>query len=64
MKLGDKITLKIIPLVSKSINRQVTSIFCDWFTFLGTHIAMKIADLQLTMLIFHLFKPKNMVVLV
>ena len=31
----DKITLEIILFISKSINRQVPSIFNDWFTFSG-----------------------------
>ena len=35
LKLGDKITLENILFVSKSINRQVPSIFYDWFTFSG-----------------------------
>ena len=35
LKLSDKITLENILFVSKSINRQVPSIFCDWFTFSG-----------------------------
>ena len=32
-RLGDKIALENICFVSKSINRQVPSIFYDWFTF-------------------------------
>ena len=35
LKLGDKITLENALFVSKSINRQVPSIFYDWFTFSG-----------------------------
>ena len=35
LKFGDKITLENIIFVSKSINRQVPSIFYDWFTFSG-----------------------------
>ena len=35
LKLGHKTTLKNILFVSKSINRQVPSIFYDWFTFSG-----------------------------
>ena len=35
LKLGDKITSENIIFVSKSINRQVPSIFYDWFTFSG-----------------------------
>ena len=35
LKFGDKITLENILFVSKSINRQVASIFYDWFTFSG-----------------------------
>ena len=35
LKLGDKISLENIIFVSKSINRQVPSIFYDWFTFSG-----------------------------
>ena len=35
LKLGDKITLENILFVSKSINRQVSSIFYDWFIFSG-----------------------------
>ena len=35
LKFGDKITLENILFVSKSINRQVPSIFNDWFTFSG-----------------------------
>ena len=35
MKFGDKITLENILFISKSINRQVPSIFNDWFTFSG-----------------------------
>ena len=34
-KSGDKITLENIIFISKSINRQVPSIFNDWFTFSG-----------------------------
>ena len=33
LKFGDKITLENILFISKSINRQVPSIFNDWFTF-------------------------------
>ena len=35
MKFGGKITLVNILFVSKSISRQVPSIFYDWFTFSG-----------------------------
>ena len=35
LKLGDKITLENIIFVNKPINRQVPSIFYDWFTFSG-----------------------------
>ena len=35
LKLGEKITLENILFVSKCINRQVPSIFYDWFTFSG-----------------------------
>ena len=35
LKFGDKIKLENILFVSKSINRQVPSIFNDWFTFSG-----------------------------
>ena len=35
LKLGDKITLGNILFVSKCINRQVLSIFYDWFAFSG-----------------------------
>ena len=35
MKFGDKITLENIYFVSKSINRQVPSIFYDCFIFSG-----------------------------
>ena len=35
LKLIDKITLKNILFVNKSINRQVSPIFHDWFTFSG-----------------------------
>ena len=35
LKFGDKITLENILFISKSINRQVPSIFYDWFTFSG-----------------------------
>ena len=35
LKVGGKITLENILFVSKSINRQVPSIFYDWFTFSG-----------------------------
>ena len=35
LKLRNKITLENIPFISKSINRQVPSIFYDWFTFSG-----------------------------
>ena len=34
-KFGDKITLENILSVIKSTNRQVPSIFNDWFTFSG-----------------------------
>ena len=33
LKFGGKITLKNMLFISKSINRQVPSIFYDWFTF-------------------------------
>ena len=33
LKFGDKFTLENIVFVSKSISRQVPSIFYDWFTF-------------------------------
>ena len=33
LKFCDKITLENILFISKSINRQVPSIFNDWFTF-------------------------------
>ena len=45
LKLGDKITLENMLFVSKSINRQVRSIFYDWFTFQKTYIGMKLAGL-------------------
>ena len=35
LKFSDKITLKNILFVNKSINRQVPPIFYDWFTFSG-----------------------------
>ena len=35
LKVGDQITLENIFFISKSINRQVPSIFNDWFTFSG-----------------------------
>ena len=35
LKFGDKITLENVLFISKSINRQVPSIFNDWFTFSG-----------------------------
>ena len=35
LKFGDKITLQNILFVSKSINKQVPSIFYDWFIFSG-----------------------------
>ena len=35
MKFGDKITLENIVFISKSINRQVPSLFNHWFTFSG-----------------------------
>ena len=35
LKFGDKVTLENILFISKSINRQVCSIFFDWFTFSG-----------------------------
>ena len=35
LKFGDKITLENILSINKSINRQVHSIFNDWFTFSG-----------------------------
>ena len=35
LKFGDKITLENIFFVSKSINKQVSSTFSDWFTFSG-----------------------------
>ena len=35
LKFGEKITLENILFISKSINRQVSSIFNDWFTFSG-----------------------------
>ena len=46
LKFVDKITLENILFVSKSINSQVPSIFCDWFTFSGNlHNGMKLAVL-------------------
>ena len=33
LKFGDKMTLENILFVNKSINRQVSPIFYDWFTF-------------------------------
>ena len=44
-KFGDKITLENIIFVSKSIKRQVPSIFYEWFTFSGNYIGMKLAGL-------------------
>ena len=35
LKFGDKISLENILFISKSINRQIPSIFYDWFTFSG-----------------------------
>ena len=35
LKFDDKITLENILFDSKSINRQVPSVFYDWFTFSG-----------------------------
>ena len=35
LKFGVKITLENILFASKSINRQVSSIFYDWFVFSG-----------------------------
>ena len=35
LNFGDEITLGNILFVSKSINRQVSFIFYDWFTFSG-----------------------------
>ena len=35
LKFGDKITLENILFVNKSISRQVSPIFYDWFTFSG-----------------------------
>ena len=35
LKFGDKIALENIIFVSKCINRQVLSIFYEWFTFSG-----------------------------
>ena len=35
LKFGNKITLENILFISKFINRQVPSIFYDWFTFSG-----------------------------
>ena len=35
LKFGNKIALENILFISKSINRQVPSIFNDWFTFSG-----------------------------
>ena len=35
MQIGDKIILENIIFASKSINKQVPSIFYDWFTFSG-----------------------------
>ena len=35
LKLGDKISLENILFISKSINRQIPSIFYDWFIFSG-----------------------------
>ena len=33
LKFGDKITLKNILFINKSVNRQVPPIIYDWFTF-------------------------------
>ena len=42
LKVGGKITLENILFVSKSINRQVPSIFYDWFTFSGNLLVFSI----------------------
>ena len=68
VKLCDKITLENILFVSKSVNRQVPSIFYILhilvYIFQETYIGTKLAGLKLTILIFQLFEPKNMVTLV
>ena len=38
LKSGDRITLENIVFVRKCINRQVPSIFYDWFTFSGNFL--------------------------
>ena len=38
LKFGDRITLENIVFVRKCINRQVPSIFYDWFTFSGNFL--------------------------
>ena len=42
LKVGGKITLENILFVSKCINRQVPSIFYDWFTFSGNLLVFSI----------------------
>ena len=64
LKFGDKITLENILFVSKSINRKVSSTLMIGLHFQKRYIGMKLGGQQLTILIFQLSKPKNMVILV
>ena len=64
---GNKILLENIIFVSKSISRQIyhTSLlyFMIGLYFQETYIGMKLAGLQLTILIFKHLGPRNMAVL-
>ena len=64
LKFGDKITSENILFISKSINRQALLYLMIGLHSQETYIGMKLVGRQLTILIFQLFKPKNMVILV
>ena len=66
LKFGGEITLENIIFVSKSIKRQVTSKFYDWFTFSGNLHRYEIcwSITKYNILIFQHFEPKNMIILV
>ena len=64
LKFGDKITLEnIFSSVNLSTDKSLLYLMIDLHSQ-ETYIAMKLAGWQLTILIFQLFEPKNMVILV
>ena len=64
LKFGDKITLEnIFSSVNLSAEKSLLYLMIDLLSQ-ETYIGMKLAGWQLTILIFQLFEPKNMVILV